>query len=501
MTQPTHGGCPGDMVAPGVRMVLAQLLVMSHFLASLSHISADMPLFANINDINSIEVSAGCPYGCVKCSAINGCLACKPPFFLLLRRDGPRQTASCARTCPKGFYKVTKKRNGFCAKCTMRGCVECDRHHYCSKCNQDFVNFFGKCIPNQPENSLEMPYTRKTIYSPPTILEPSGTPSSKDARRPPHRTAGSSRTPSVPAAGPPRAPPAGSTGRSSSAPPSSMPPVPPALVNYSRPAPSSRGRPRRPDDKRPCKKKSAKRDKEGGRRRNWKGRKKERQNKNKKGQKNRRRGCRKRLKGRRNAAKSARNSTLPRGKSSRGSPEGDALPERTLTERNSTQGGVLTPNPSAEVAPQPPHTKQVDTQEDKQVDKQEDKQVDKQVDKRRRPAEDPPDSYESESLTQVTETLDAPTLRGLRSGHTRSPKQRDGRQGKTQDRVDGLRTQVTSADEHRWQRLDTGTSRRTRVRPSTSVSIPRLTSRHKRRHKHEQRSRIPPPPRTRLYVT
>nr|XP_053648235.1 R-spondin-1-like [Cherax quadricarinatus] len=97
-----------------------------------------------------------CPLGCTQCSEINGCLACKPPFFLLLNREGTRQTAFCTRACPRGFYKLKKKReNGFCAKCTMRGCVECLGVHYCSVCQKDFTNFFGKCITQPPENELE----------------------------------------------------------------------------------------------------------------------------------------------------------------------------------------------------------------------------------------------------------------------------------------------------------------------------------------------------------
>nr|XP_027218668.1 R-spondin-3-like [Penaeus vannamei] len=272
----------------------------------------------------------------------NGCLACKPPFYLLLRRDGARQTASCTRACPRGFYKVTKKRNGFCAKCTMRGCAECDRHHYCSRCAADFVNFFGKCIPSHPENALETPYPRKTIYSPPAILETSGTPPSARGTRPSHRTAGSSRTTSAPSAGPPRAPSAGprrppSSRTSSSAPPSSGPPSsPPALVNHSRPSPAVRVRPRRPQEKRPCRKKAAKKgkaDKDGERRRNWKGRKKERQNKSKKGQKAKRKGCRKRMKGRRNGAKG--NATLPRGE---GSPAPTSTPPPPLRRERQPRG-------------------------------------------------------------------------------------------------------------------------------------------------------------------
>ncbi|XP_042215553.1 uncharacterized protein LOC121861708 [Homarus americanus] len=133
-------------------MVATHLVLMNHFLMSLTHNSPGHGVFSGVN---SVVVDVGCSYGCTQCSPVNGCLACKPPFFLLLHREGTRQTATCTPACPRGFYKLKKKRNGFCAKCTMRGCVECLGQHYCSACHPDFVNFFGKCIKQPPDNDLE----------------------------------------------------------------------------------------------------------------------------------------------------------------------------------------------------------------------------------------------------------------------------------------------------------------------------------------------------------
>ncbi|XP_037782772.1 R-spondin-1-like [Penaeus monodon] len=466
-------------------MVLAQLLLLSHFLAGLSHLPADPPPFANINDINSIEVDAGCPYGCVRCSPINGCLACKTPFFLLLRRDGPRQTASCTRACPKGFYKVTKKRNGFCAKCTMRGCAECDRHHYCSSCAAGFVNFFGKCIPSQPENSLERPYTRKTVYSP--TLGTSGAPPSARGTRPSHRTA--SRTSSAPSAGPPRAPSAGPRRPPSPGPartaPSAPPSSPPALLNYSRPSPALRGRPRRPEEKRPCRKKAAKKDKagkDGGRRRDWKGRKKERQNKGKKGPKARRRGCRKRAKERRNGPKTPRNATLPRGESS---PESPDSPPGESPERNPTQGPLAATTPPTEA---PSRRGEQPPREEHHTE-------------RRRPPEDPPDGERERGPARAAETSRADVKR-TRTERIRPHRELAGRAGKGLGTGGGRSTQVAHAG-LRWQGLGAGTRRRTRARPSPPAVTPKLPSRHKRRHKHDPRRRIPPATqaKTRLYAS
>ncbi|XP_047471347.1 translation initiation factor IF-2-like isoform X2 [Penaeus chinensis] len=369
-------------------------------------------------------------------------------------------------------------------ECTMRGCAECDRHHYCSSCAADFVNFFGKCIPSHPENSLEMPYTRKTVYSPPAILETSGTPPSARGTRPSHRTAGSPRTSSAPSAGPPRAPSAGprrppSSGparTSSSAPPSS----PPALLNYSRPSPALRVRPRRPEEKRPCRKKAAKKDKAGkdaGRRRDWKGRKKERQNKGKKGQKARRRGCRKRIKGRTNGPKTPQNATLPRGKSSPERPDGDSLPGETPG-RSPSQGPPAATTPTeapSRHGEQPPR--------------------DEHLAERRQPPEDPPDGG------RKSEPARAPMLKGLRTERIRPDRELAGHPGKGLGKGGGRSAQMAHAG-HRWQGLDADTRRRARARPSSPGETPKLPSRHKRRHKHDPRRRIPPvtQAKTRLYV-
>ncbi|XP_042213439.1 R-spondin-1-like [Homarus americanus] len=96
-------------------------------------------------------MEVGCPYGCAQCTPINGCLACKPPFFLILQREGARQTASCTRSCPAGFYKLKRnKKRGFCAKCKLRGCSECSTRHYCSVCKVGLVRHAGRCRKRCP---------------------------------------------------------------------------------------------------------------------------------------------------------------------------------------------------------------------------------------------------------------------------------------------------------------------------------------------------------------
>ncbi|KAK8397204.1 hypothetical protein O3P69_004727 [Scylla paramamosain] len=144
----------------GGNMVSSQFLLMNHFFLALVHNS---PEPGNIPDYNSVVVDVGCTAGCTLCSPINGCLACEAPYFLVLQREGARQTASCTKTCPRGFFKVKKKRNGFCTKCTMLGCEECLGPHYCSTCQRHFFNYFGKCIRETTGTGSTHPHLGTTL--------------------------------------------------------------------------------------------------------------------------------------------------------------------------------------------------------------------------------------------------------------------------------------------------------------------------------------------------
>nr|XP_053635511.1 R-spondin-3-like [Cherax quadricarinatus] len=128
-------------------MVAVQVLLMNYFLLGLhngQHLSNDVLL-------PEVVMEVGCPYGCAQCTPINGCLSCKPPFSLLLHREGARQTASCTRVCPSGFYKLKRnKKRGFCAKCMLRGCSECSTRHYCSVCKTGLLRHAGRCRKRCP---------------------------------------------------------------------------------------------------------------------------------------------------------------------------------------------------------------------------------------------------------------------------------------------------------------------------------------------------------------
>ena len=55
-----------------------------------------------------------CPLGCTSCSEMNGCVSCSPNFYMLLVRNGMRQTGVCTHNCPTGFYGVRRSNYSQC---------------------------------------------------------------------------------------------------------------------------------------------------------------------------------------------------------------------------------------------------------------------------------------------------------------------------------------------------------------------------------------------------
>lgn len=63
----------------------------------------DIASFMSLTEISG--VSSGCQQGgCLTCSDYNGCLSCKPRFFMHLERIGMKQIGVCMTSCPPGFY-------------------------------------------------------------------------------------------------------------------------------------------------------------------------------------------------------------------------------------------------------------------------------------------------------------------------------------------------------------------------------------------------------------
>lgn len=64
-------------------------------------------------------VSSGCQQGgCLTCSDYNGCLSCKPRFFMHLERIGMKQIGVCMTSCPLGFYGTRSPERNTCTSKT-----------------------------------------------------------------------------------------------------------------------------------------------------------------------------------------------------------------------------------------------------------------------------------------------------------------------------------------------------------------------------------------------
>ncbi|XP_022621143.1 R-spondin-3-like [Seriola dumerili] len=100
----------------------------------------------------SSSVSRLCPAGCASCSALNGCLSCKPRLFFHLELDGIRQKGTCLSSCPQGHYGMRSPQINTCTKCPV-GCEVCVRRNVCVKCRADFYFLHGQCHPTCPSGS------------------------------------------------------------------------------------------------------------------------------------------------------------------------------------------------------------------------------------------------------------------------------------------------------------------------------------------------------------
>ncbi|XP_033112452.1 R-spondin-3-like [Anneissia japonica] len=90
--------------------------------------------------------TSGCPKGCDSCSPFNGCLVCKPRYFLLLNRIGMMHKGTCTRTCPGGYYSSHSNHIDKCYKCRVDNCDICFNKSYCSRCLSTHFLYLGKCV-------------------------------------------------------------------------------------------------------------------------------------------------------------------------------------------------------------------------------------------------------------------------------------------------------------------------------------------------------------------
>ncbi|XP_056219194.1 R-spondin-3-like isoform X1 [Seriola aureovittata] len=97
----------------------------------------------------SSSVSRLCPAGCASCSALNGCLSCKPRLFFHLELDGIRQRGTCLSSCPQGHYGMRSPQVNTCTRC-KEDCAFCFSDNFCTRCHQGHFLLRGKCDNSCP---------------------------------------------------------------------------------------------------------------------------------------------------------------------------------------------------------------------------------------------------------------------------------------------------------------------------------------------------------------
>ncbi|XP_075868908.1 R-spondin-3 [Nelusetta ayraudi] len=108
-------------------------------------------------------VSSGCQQGgCLTCSDYNGCLSCKPRFFMHLERIGMKQIGVCMTSCPLGFYGTRSPERNTCTKCRLE-CDSCFNKNFCTRCRAGFYLHLGKCQEICPEGLVGSDTQRECV--------------------------------------------------------------------------------------------------------------------------------------------------------------------------------------------------------------------------------------------------------------------------------------------------------------------------------------------------
>ncbi|XP_051264564.1 R-spondin-3-like isoform X1 [Dicentrarchus labrax] len=107
------------------------------------------PISLHPTSTGSSPMSRLCPAGCATCSALNGCLSCKPRLFFHLELDGMRQRGTCLSTCPRGHYGMRSRHISTCTRC-KEDCASCFSEHFCTHCHLGHFLFRGKCENSCP---------------------------------------------------------------------------------------------------------------------------------------------------------------------------------------------------------------------------------------------------------------------------------------------------------------------------------------------------------------
>ncbi|XP_071760248.2 R-spondin-3-like [Centroberyx gerrardi] len=113
----------------------------------------------------SSAVSRLCQAGCATCSALNGCLSCKPRLFFHLELDGMRQRGVCLSSCPRGHYGLRSPHISTCTRC-KEDCASCFNKNFCTRCRPGHFLFRGKCEDSCPNGLTANTTLRECIECP-----------------------------------------------------------------------------------------------------------------------------------------------------------------------------------------------------------------------------------------------------------------------------------------------------------------------------------------------
>ncbi|XP_028296025.1 R-spondin-3-like [Gouania willdenowi] len=106
-----------------------------------------------------------CQTGCATCSALNGCLSCKPRLFFHLEHDGIQQRGTCVSSCPRGHYGVRSPHINTCTRCKS-DCASCFSENFCTHCHPGHFLFRGRCYATCPKGLMPNPALRECTECP-----------------------------------------------------------------------------------------------------------------------------------------------------------------------------------------------------------------------------------------------------------------------------------------------------------------------------------------------
>ncbi|XP_061802261.2 R-spondin-1 [Nerophis lumbriciformis] len=132
-------------------MQLGLVALAMLFLSSMGHADVLKPSKARRHRRDSGEGLPSCSKGCERCSAVNGCLKCRPKLFIYFQRNNISEVAICLASCPMGYFGMRNPGgNNRCYQCKLDNCAACFSHNFCTKCKEGLYSNSGRCYVSCP---------------------------------------------------------------------------------------------------------------------------------------------------------------------------------------------------------------------------------------------------------------------------------------------------------------------------------------------------------------